>query len=236
MRREGLSSSLCSTIVLILIHMTANNSFAQSAIQSPSCSGVIHGIVSDRTGQPVGGITVVAWPLGVDLGAMLPRLKTNQGGEYSFEHVCPGRYAVLAEDAEAGYPDSSPYLFEFLYGRRTAQVKLTAKHSLAELPVQLPPQPGRIKVFVTDRVTGVEITKFTIEMIVPGQHHSPEIKYEFSPEIHDREIEVPPDKDVIMHVTADGFREWSASASGRKVIRVSAGTQESLLAQLESHR
>ena len=109
----------------------------------------------------------------------------------------------MVEDEKAGYPRSSPYLFEFHYGHRVAEIKLTARNAL-ELPVRLPPKPGRIQVFVTDQGTGVEITKFTIEMIVPGQHRSPKMKYEFSPDIHDHEIEVPPDKDFIVRITADG--------------------------------
>jgi hypothetical protein len=139
----------------------------------------------------------------------------------------------LAEDAEAGYPDSSPYLFEFLYGRRAKEVKLTAKQVRAELPVQLPPKPGRMHVQIVDRATNAEVTKFTIKMRVLDQHHAPEVKFEFSSEVHDREIEVPPDKDFILHVTADGYHEWNESVSGRKFVRVSEGTQSSLDVQLD---
>ena len=53
------------------------------------------------------GIRVKAWPLGINLSALLPTAKTGLGGEYRFEQVCPGRYTVLPEDKEAGHPNFS---------------------------------------------------------------------------------------------------------------------------------
>jgi len=179
------------------------------------------------------GIMVKAWPLGVNLSAKLPTAKTDLSGEYVFEKVCPGRYTVLPEDKEAGYPNSGPYFFEFLYGRRVAEVKLTSQNADVELPLMLPLKPGRMNVHITDRTTKVEILEFTIEIKVPGQHLSPEMKYLFHPDIKDHQIEVPPDKDFIVHVTAEGFREWGESIGGRKVVRVPSGTEAALEAQLE---
>jgi hypothetical protein len=181
----------------------------------------------------VTGTMVKAWPLGVNLSALLPTAKTDLSGEYLFEKVCPGRYTVLPEDKEAGYPSCSPYLFAFLYGRRAAGVKLNSQNAYAELPILLPPKPGRMSVHIIDRTTKAEILEFTIEMKVPGQHLSPEMKYVFHPDIKNHQVEVPPDKDFIVHVTAEGFREWSESIGGRKVVRVPSGTEAALEAQLE---
>ena len=75
--------------------------------------------------------------------------------------------------------------------------------------------------------------EFTIEMKVPGQRLSPEMKYLFHPDIKNHQIEVPPDKDFIVHVTAEGFREWDESIGGHKVVRVPSGTETALEAQLE---
>jgi hypothetical protein len=233
MRRRGLLSSLGPTVVLGLVFITANNGFAQSAIQGSRCTGVVHGIVSDREGHPVKGIRVVAWPLGVSLGTLLPNVKTDLAGEYRFENVCPGRYTVLPADENMGYPNSSPKLFEFLSGRRVAEVTLTSKNALATLPVQLPPKPGRMHIRITDAATSAEILEFTIELKVPDQHLSPKVKILFQPEIKDREIEVPPNRDCILHVTAEGFREWSESIGGGKAVRVPSGTEATLNAQLQ---
>lgn len=179
------------------------------------------------------GIKVKAWPLGVDLSAVLPTAKTDLGGEYRFEKVCPGRYTVLPEDKEAGYPHSTPDLFAFLYGRPVAEVKLTSQNAHAELPIRLPPKPGRMSVHITDRTTKAEILEFTIEMKVPGQRLSPEMKYLFHPDIKNHEIEVPPDKEFTLRVTAQGYREWGGSIGSGKLVHVPSGTEAALEAQLE---
>jgi hypothetical protein len=138
MRRRGLLSSLGSTVVLGLVFITANSGFAHSGIQSPRCTGVVHGIVSDREGRPVRDIVVEAWPLGVGLGTVLPTVKTDMAGEYRFENVCPGRYSVLPLDESMGYASFNPYLFEFLHGQRVTEAKLTSKNALAMLSMAEP--------------------------------------------------------------------------------------------------
>jgi len=216
--------------VLLLPPVTT---FAQRSIQSPECPSVIQGVVSDNQGQPVQGIKVVAWPLGVSLGVMLPNVRTDEAGKYQFKELCPDRYTVLPDDEKSGYPNISPWLFEFLYGRRVSEVRLTAKQFSVELPVRLPPQPGRLHVRVTDRTTNTEIQKFTIRMTVPHQRHTPKIEILFSPEISDRDITVPPDKDFVLHINADGFHEWSDSVGGKKLVHVESNAQTMLDAKLE---
>jgi hypothetical protein len=233
MRRRGLLSNLRPTLLLGLFFVASNNGIAQSAIQAPSCSGVVQGIVSNRSGQPVKGIKVVAWPLGVDLGTLLPTTETDVAGEYRFKNLCRGRYTVLPDDEGMGYPSASPYLFGFLYGRRVTEVKLDSQNSLAIIPIRLPPQPSRMHVRVIDAATNAEILEFAIEVKVPGQRFSPKIKYFFNPDMQDREIEVPPNTDFILKVTAHGFREWSGDSRAGKVVRVPSGTEASFDAQLQ---
>jgi hypothetical protein len=209
---------------------------AQSVIQSPECNGVIHGPVFDLSGERVKGIKIEAWPLGVDLSAVLPTVNTDQEGEYRFENVCPGRYTAIVEDKKAGYPASSPTLNEFLYGTSIAEVRLTAKHPEAELPVYLPPKPGFIQVHIINGNTKAGVRKFSVKLKVPGQHIAPEISYESDAILEEHEIQVPPDRDVILRVTAQGFHEWSESARHGKLIRVPSGTESTLEVELEPLR
>jgi len=211
--------------IIVLILLSGLQVFAQTVIQDAQCNGVISGKVLDAAGQPVKGITVVAWPLGVDLAAILPQITTDETGAYRVEHVCPGRYAVVVEDKNAGYPHSSPEMFEFLYGHRAPQGKLSSKHPTLELSLYLPPKPGLIKVSVRNSETRGDLLKFSIKMIVPHQRRTREVSVEFKDGAADREIQIPPDKDVILHVTAEGFQEWRESAGPGKAMRVSPGTQ-----------
>jgi hypothetical protein len=74
--------------------------------------------------------------------------------------------------------------------------------------------------------------KFSLKIKVPGQHKASEVSFEFNPMVKDYEIVVPPDKDVIVHLTADGFHEWSESAGHGKILRVPSGTRATLEAYL----
>lgn len=234
---QGKSSvGLRTRFLFAVLLLTPITTIAQRSIQGPQCAGVIQGVVADNERQAVEGIKVVAWPLGVDLGVILPNVRTDEAGKYRFVGLCPGRYTVLPDDEKGRYPNISPWLFEFLYGRRVSEVRLTAKHFFAELPLQLPPRPGRIHLRVTDRATNADVQKFTIKMMVPGQRHTSKIEILFSPEIIDRDITVPPDKDFILRITADGFHEWGDSVGGNKLVHVQAATQTTLEAQLAPRR
>ncbi|MGA2979496.1 MAG: carboxypeptidase-like regulatory domain-containing protein [Terriglobales bacterium] len=198
-------------------------SVSQSAIQKPTCTGVIEGTVFDPAGQPAKGVRVTAWPLGVGLGAMLPTIGTDELGHYRFQNVCPGRYTVIADDEKVAYTPSSPELNAFLYGTPAMEIRLTAKHTYGNLPVHLPPRPGFIHLRVINQETKEEVLQFSVQLEVPGQKESPEMSVLFNQQVHNHRVEIPPDKDVILHLTADGFHEWSESAGRGKLVRVASG-------------
>lgn len=218
---------------IALLFLVLQTVQARSNVQSPECNGVIHGAVFGSSGERVKGIKVQTSLLGVDGSFVLPRAKTDQEGEYRFQNICPGRYAVVADDEKAGYPDSSPQINEFLYGFPITEVRLTAKNPQAELPVFLPPKPGFIQVHVINRETKAEVLKFSVKLKVPGQQRRAEISFEFDAEFKHREITVPPDKDFVCRVTADGFHEWSESAGPGALIRVPSGTRTTIEIELE---
>lgn len=218
---------------IALLFLVLQTIQAHSNVQSPECNGVIHGAVFDLSGERVKGIRVEASLLGVDGSFVVPYAKTDQEGQYRFENICPGRYAVVVADEKTGYPDSSPEINEFLYGSPITEVRLTAKSPQAELPVFMPPKPGFVQVHITNRETKTEVLKFSVNLKVAGQHKRSEISFEFDADMKDREIMVPPDKDVVFRVTADGFHEWRESAGPGTLIRVSSGTKTMLEIELE---
>lgn len=202
---------------------------AQGAIQSPQCNGVLRGTIYDLEGQPVPHVRVDAWPLGVDLDVVLPETITNESGSYRFERLCPGRYTVAPADPQANY---DPYLLAFLVGRRVPEARLTGKKCQAELSIQLPPKPGKLRILVSDRITHIQIRQFKIEVTIPSQHQSPRIGYLFEPEIQDPDIEVPPDKDFHLLLTAEGFHKWGGSSKHSENYRVDSGTMSTFEIQL----
>lgn len=181
-------------------------------------------------------LTVVAWPLGVDIGMFLPHTKTNKAGEFCFEKVCPGKYSVLPEDKNAGYPNSSPYLYEFLYGYRVKNAELTDKTAEVELRVELPPKPGHLFVNVVNQKTKADIRQFTVRVKVFGQSKPRWMEVKFDPTIDNSEMLVPPDLDLFLAVTADGFRKWKNGSKSRGLLRIPSGTQTTLDLELDSSR
>jgi hypothetical protein len=204
-----------------------------ASVQSPECRGVIEGLVSDSDGQPARGINVVAWPLGINLGVLLPNTRTDETGKYRFANLCPFRFTVLVDDDKNGYRITSPEVFEFLYGRRVAKTKLSGKHISARLNVQLPPKPGTIRIHSTNHTNNDEVQEFAVRLVVPNQRHMPWVEFRFSRETANRNVEVPPDKDFILWITADGFDKFRQNFDGREMVHVRAGEQVTLDAQLQ---
>src|ERR1700720_4535038 len=58
--------------------------------QQSSCKGAVHGIVLGQDGKPWGGIGLILEPVGA-YDYLLPRVKTDQWGEYRFENACGGK-------------------------------------------------------------------------------------------------------------------------------------------------
>lgn len=195
---------------------------------SPPPSGTIYGIVIDQDGQPAKSIGLQARPLGVALGAILPHTISNERGEYRFVNL-PwwGRYAVCAEDEEAGY---STFSTACVGQSQPSEVELTPEHPESELRVYLPPKAGFLRVNLTNRKTGAVISAMRVVVTTNGNPPS----MMFSTSCYSTKVVlIPPDKDLLLHVTSDGFREWTESVGRGKPLRLAAGTQLTLDVQLE---
>jgi hypothetical protein len=197
----------------------------------PHPKGVIYGIAIGQDGRPAKGIGLTAIPLGVPLGTMLPHVKSNDKGEYRFESL-PwwGRYTVYAEDEDAGYShfstgqggDSHP-----------SEVEITPEHAEAEFNVYLPPKAGFVHIHLTNRRTTVGISGMRVVVMPMENPDSPLFTISCS---SSQVILVPPDKNLLLHVTSDGFREWDESVGRGKPIHLSSGTRLTLDVQLDALR
>ena len=194
----------------------------------PRPKGLIHGIAVGQDGQPAKRIGLTAEPLGVGLGAMLPHTKTDDAGEYRFENL-PwwGRYTVYADDEDAGYSsfstgpagDSNP-----------PEVEVTTAYPEGELRVVLPPKAGFIHIRLTNRRTGAEISAMRVALMAEEKPVSPVLTMScYSTKV----ILIPPEKNFLLHITSDGFREWYESTGKGKLVRLPSGTHLKIDAQLE---
>lgn len=194
--------------------------------ESPNI-GAINGLVTAQDGTPAKGLTLNAEPLGVMLLMVLPRTKTNDAGAFRFEHLPLGRYTVFAEDQEAGYssfstPPASPGPLQ--------QVELTPDHPAAEFDLHLPPKAGFLQIHLTNRSTGLPVSGVEVTVLSAGNPP----RFLFSGEWPSSQpILVPPDKDLLLHVTSSGFLEWDESMGAGKPVRIASGNRLTLDVQLE---
>jgi hypothetical protein len=215
-----------SALVFVGLFLLAAASAQQN--DEPRPKGVIYGIAIGQDGQPAKRIGLTAEPLGVALGAVLPHTRTNDAGEYRFENV-PwwGRYTVYGDDENEGYSsfstgpvgDSTP-----------PEVELEPEHPEAELRVLLPPRAGFIQIHLTNQRTGAGISGMQVALMLPESSASPFFTMSCA---SNHVILIPPDKDFLLHISSDGFREWNESIGKGKPVHLASGARLKIGVQLE---
>lgn len=200
-----------------------------TAQQQPSAHGTIYGTVIRQDGEPARRIALEAQPLGVYVFAgVLPRTETNDAGQYRFQGL-PwwDRYTVYAEDEKAGYSristgpagDSHP-----------AQVEITPQQPKAEFNFTLPRKAGFIQIKLRNRRSSEIIRGMVIEVMTMEKPDS----LLFSMSCYSNHVLlVPPDRNLLLHVKSEGFREWDESHASGKPINVPSGSTLALDVQLD---
>jgi hypothetical protein len=119
----------------------------------------------------------------------------------------------------------------------TATVELTVDHPNAELRVDLPPKVGILTIHLTDRTTGAVIPRGLVKMKVAD---APDSRWSEgwadssnSLFFADSAIPVPPDKQLLVHVSSTGFHEWDESVGNGKPLLVHSGARLTWDIQLE---
>jgi hypothetical protein len=172
-------------------------------------------------------VGLTALPLGVALLGTLPHTTTTDTGEYRFTNL-PwwGRYTVYADDEEAGYSDYSTGTG----GSHPPEVELSPLHREAELNVYVPPKAGFLNIDLSNRKTGTAISGMRIAVMQQTDPAKPLFTMScFSTNT----ILIPPDKDLLLHVTSDGFREWDESVGHGRPLHLASGARLKLNVQLE---
>ena len=190
--------------------------------------GSIYGVVINQAGQSAQGIALKAKPLGVILATALPETRTDQDGKFRFVKL-PwwGRYTVFADDLEAGY---SEYATRPQESKRLQEVTLSPEHPKAEFNFRLQPQAGFLHVQLKNSKTGQTIPGIEVDV---RSAENPDQRLFGIGCYSDRPILVPSDRDLLLHITSWGFKEWSESVGQGKAIRIPPGVRMALEVQLE---
>jgi hypothetical protein len=199
---------------------------AQSQAEFPN-RGVIYGTVTSQDGIPAKGLILNTSPLGVILGMALPWTKTDDAGAFRFEHLPLGRYTVFAEDEVQGY---SSFSTDPAGPGKPAEVELTTEHPEAEFNLHLPPKAGFLLFHLTNQRTGAAISG--IEVTVNSAESPSRLIFSGGYPSSSRVL-VPSDKNLLLHVTSWGFREWDQSIGNGMPIRIAPGHRLTLDVQLQ---
>jgi len=200
---------------------------AQHPAEQPGW-GSIYGVVINQAGRPAGEIRLKAAPLGVPLATVLPETKTDRGGRFRFVNL-PwwGRYTVFADDLQAGYSQFSTRPKD---SEGVQEVVISPEHPEAEFNFRLPPQAGFLHFHLKNSATGGNISGIKVD--VRSAERPDQIIFGIGTS-SDHPILVPSDRDLLLHVSSWGFKEWSESIGRGKAIRVLSGLHVTLEVQLE---
>jgi hypothetical protein len=220
-----------ATVLLLLAFSPAT----RACFEDPQAKGVVHGVVLQENGEPVANFTATLEMLGVSLSYLLPQMKTNERGEFRFEHLCPGRFAVVVENAAAGYPPTSAAWYRILYGAPIPEVRITKSKPDAHLIVTLPPKPAQLDVNLVNSKTKEKLSLIELSFTV-----NPSRTVETSCDTAKSGtctgppyFLFPPDQNVILHVTSTGFHEWKESVGRGKLVHVGYGELLTLNIELD---
>lgn len=206
--------------------LSVSPALAQSEGAAPN-RGVIYGTATAQDGTPAKGLILNAEPLGVILGMALPWTKTNYRGAFRFENLPLGRYTVFAEDKKQGYSffstgPSGPGHIQ--------QVNLTSEHPEAEFNLRLPPKAGFLILYIKNERNDAAISGVEVTVMLAEKPSKPIFSGGFS---STEPVLVPSDRNLLLHVTSWGFREWDQSVGKGKPIRIAPGDRLALDVQLE---
>ena len=194
----------------------------------PAVNGVIYGIVINQNGMPAKGLALTARLWSVEVTGGLSRTRTNDVGEYRFNKLRQwGRYIVYADDESAGY---SPISTGTTGDTHPTEIEITAEHPEVEFNLVLPQKAGFIQMHLTNRRTGGAIRRMTV-WVSPME--KPDSGLFTMSGDSDHFILVPPDKNLLLHVKSDGFREWDESVGTGKPINVPSGGVLTVNVQLD---
>jgi hypothetical protein len=213
-------------IVGVVILMAA---WAPAEITSPSCNGTLHGVAANAENQPVPGIRLVLWPIGVGPDYILPATTSNEAGAYWFEHVCAGRFTVLVDDEQAGYP---PETWSYLLGYKH-EAKLTPEHPRIELSVVVPPKAALLEVVARNSRTKAAVP--TVQVMLKAA----KVKmYDWITIRNDSSepLLLPANTDLLCRVVAGGYREWQGGGKRGKQIRLAPEGHMTLNVELKPLR
>ena len=183
--------------------------FSPSAIAvAAQQTGTISGTVVTAQSAPLSGAKVTVDP--VDdrpRGSLVRQVETDAAGRFLVDRLIWGRYKVFAKKEAAGYPAVE---WSFYSDDVFPIVAITPNNPLADVTVQLGPQGASLSGLVKDASNGSPVSAgFKLTRAA-----SPD-KWISLSQPPDYRVLMPPSTDVLVEVSAAGFKTWSPAGTLR---------------------
>ena len=138
-----------------------------------------------------------------------------------------GRYTVYAGDEKAGYSSFSTGG----YGQtQPPEIEITPARREAELRVNLPPKAAFLRVHLTNGRTGAPVSG--LQIMVMHDTNPPSLAFSMSC-FSTKTVLLPPDNNLLVHITSDGFREWKESVGQGKMLNLTSNSRLTLNVALD---
>jgi uncharacterized surface anchored protein len=166
-------------------------------------TGTIMARVVDQSGNSVAGATAQMEPAdGKIMAKAIPRCLTDETGVCSYAHLQFGKYHVTAMKNADGYPDVSGELYG--HGKSELIAEVTPDAPTASVSITLGPRAGAITLKIVDDATGLPVANPTVTLSLattPTTFRTSSLHSDFK-------ILIPPDEDILVEVSSDGYKPW----------------------------
>lgn len=181
----------CIAILLAACHLPAQT------------KGTITARVTDQSGNPLVNARVAMVPADrMGIMGVLRECLTDHEGVCSLE-LGFGKYHVTAQKTAEGYPDLTMRFYG--HGQWPATAEITSEMPATSVTVRLGPKAASLVLHAVDDASGDIIKHLTITL-----HPAADPKEFISTSVTDSgpTVLIPPDLDVLVTVSADGYEPW----------------------------
>jgi hypothetical protein len=219
--------SFLRTEILILLTLS---SMGGMTAQNDMESAMVSGHVYDSESNPLPGARVIPFPLEVGTSAPIPFADTNSEGAYSLNLPAYGKTRICASKKGAGYPDTKGAVF-VSGNENEPEVDVTAGSRLHDVDIHLPPPDGSVDLTVTDKDTGLTISRARITL---RREEDPSIMYSGDIEKNGHFYVDLPDRPIQIAITAGGYEPWKYqdAISGNSFVKVMSHEHKTIAARL----
>lgn len=199
---------------------------ALSSVAQIPDTGSICGTVLDENGQPAKDILITAIYLGAHSG-IYPASRSDNSGHYCLVNVPYGENAPAADDPKHGYPNPQYGFYASEIAKKEAinVAHLSAEHPQATIDFRIPYRAAFLTIHLIDAITGKPQSALFYKLRVKTD---PQRRYMYGSQGVTDALLLPPNENVLLKVSAPGYREWPYDGSPGYVLNLLAGEHKTI--------